>query len=180
MKVLFSLLMALSLAGACAREPAVSVRQGGEQEREGSGDGAAAELGRRAVLGRTVYVPVYSHIYYRDERRVIQLAVTLSVRNTDRDRGIVLNTVRYFDSDGKPVRKYLSKPVVLGPMASRDFVVHEKDTAGGSGASFIVEWSAADSVTEPVIEAVMISTASAQGISLVSPGRVLRRLPISE
>lgn len=180
MKLLFPILMTMFLAGACTREPAVSPRQDGRQERNGAGDSAAPELDHRAVVGQTVYVPVYSHIYYRDERRVIQLAVTLSVRNTDADRGIVLNEVRYFDSDGKPVRKYLSKPVVLGPMASRDFVVHETDTAGGAGASFIVEWTAAGSVTEPVIEAVMISTASAQGISLVSPGRVLRKLPVPE
>jgi hypothetical protein len=58
-------------------------------------------------------------------------------------------------------------------MASTDFVVTEDDT-GGAGANFIVEWSAGAEVTAPVVEAVMISTASQQGISFVSQGRVIK------
>lgn len=42
-------------------------------------------------------------------------------------------------------------------MASTDFVVAEDDTSDGAGANFIVEWGASVEVTEPVVEAVMIS-----------------------
>ena len=59
-------------------------------------------------------------------------------------------------------------------MASTDFVVEEYDTSGGAGANFIVDWTASMEVTAPVVEAVMISTASQQGISFVSAGRVLK------
>ena len=59
-------------------------------------------------------------------------------------------------------------------MASTDFVVAEDDMSGGVGANFIVEWSAGIEVTVPVVEAVMISTASQQGISFVSQGRVIK------
>jgi hypothetical protein len=59
-------------------------------------------------------------------------------------------------------------------MASTDFVVEQNDTSGGAGANFVVEWSASIEVTAPVVEAVMISTASQQGISFVSVGRVLK------
>jgi hypothetical protein len=34
------------------------------------------------VAGQTIYVPVYSHVYFRDKSPYL-LAVTLSVRNTD-------------------------------------------------------------------------------------------------
>jgi len=50
--------------------------------------------------------------------------------------------------------------------------VKEQDTSGGSGANFIVKWTAQQGVTKPVVEAVMI-TAFHQGISLISPGRVI-------
>lgn len=131
--------------------------------------------GREAHTSARIYVPVYSHIYYRTERRVINLTVTLSVRNTDSDHPITLDRVDYFDSDGGLVRSYLQKPGTLGPLASRDFVIDEDDTSGGSGANFLVDWSSDSAVTEPVVEAVMISTAATQGISFTSIGRVLTR-----
>jgi len=40
--------------------------------------------------------------------------------------------------------------------------------------NFIVKWTAQQGVTKPVVEAVMISTAFHQGISLISPGRIER------
>jgi len=126
------------------------------------------------VVGQTVYVPVYSHIYSYDKKRVIDLAATLSVRNTDERHAIRLESVRYFDSEGKLLKEHLDRPVRLGPMASTDFVVEQRDRAGGSGANFIVEWAAGEEVTSPVIEAVMIGASSQQGISFVSVGRVIR------
>jgi hypothetical protein len=125
------------------------------------------------VAGQTVYVPVYSHIYFRDKSRTINLTATLSIRNTDEQDPIRVVAVRYYDTNGKLVRTYINDPQNLAPMASVDFVVAEDDTSGGAGANFIVEWTASQVVTEPVIEAVMISTASGQGISFVSTGRVI-------
>jgi hypothetical protein len=122
-----------------------------------------------------VYVPVYSHIYFRDQRRTINLTATLSVRNTDARSPITIASVRYYGQNGELIRHYLTTPRRLGPMASADFVVNESDTSGGLGASFLVDWAAQTAVTQPVVEAVMISAASAQGISFVSVGRPLAR-----
>lgn len=123
-------------------------------------------------IGHRIYVPVYSHIYYR-ENRIINLTATLSVRNTDAAGEIFITDVDYYDSSGRLVRRYLAAPLQLGAMASKDFVVDEDDASGGSGANFIVTWRASTPVTAPVVEAVMISTASTQGISFVTEGRVL-------
>ena len=130
-----------------------------------------------AAAGQTIYVPVYSHIYYRDDRRVINLATTLSIRNTDADDPIFITSVRYYDTEGALVRRYVEEPLQLGPMASTDFVVEKEDTSGGSGANFIVDWQAEEAVTEPVVEAVMVSTSMGQGISIVTEGRVLENDP---
>lgn len=136
---------------------------------------AALLAGDSAGRGQLVYVPVYSQIYYRDARRVIGLAVTLSVRNTDPERAIDITQVRYYDSAGRLLHSYVRQPVRLGPMASKEYVLGERDARGGAGANFLVEWTAAEPVTEPVVEAVMVSTYSGQGISFTSTGRPLRR-----
>ena len=124
--------------------------------------------------GQLVYVPVYSHIYFRNQRKQIPLAATLSVRNTDPERPITVAFVHYYNTEGYRVRSYLPRPTELSPMASLEFVVEDTDTAG-AGANFLVEWRAREPVTEPVIEAVMISTASSLGISFTSVGRPLSR-----
>jgi hypothetical protein len=126
-------------------------------------------------VSRRVYVPAYSHILTSDDARPYNLAVTLSVRNTDDARPIVVHRVHYRDRDGRLIRDYLKKPLKIAPMAAIDFFVKESDTSGGTSASFLVEWSAGEPVSEPVVEAVMIGTAGTQGISFLSPGRVLTR-----
>lgn len=126
------------------------------------------------VVGQIIYVPAYSHIYFRDKENSINLAVTLSIRNTDITNPITVNSVRYYDSEGKLIRHYLEQPLQLAPMASKEYIVEEDDTTGGVGANFIVEWDAKTPVSEPVVEAVMITARSSQGISFVSAGRVIK------
>lgn len=127
-----------------------------------------------AIDGQTIYVPIYSHIYMRDKSSVINLTATLSIRNTDARNSIRVTAVKYYGTHGTLVREYLAQPLQLAPMASMDYVVAEDDTTGGAGANFIVEWDSSIEVTKPVVEAVMISTASQQGISFVSNGRVIK------
>jgi hypothetical protein len=126
------------------------------------------------TVGQVLYVPAYSHIHTGNRGERILLAETLSVRNTDTTRPIILKSVRYHDSDGKPLHEELPSPVRLAPLASAEFFVKESDTRGGSGASFLVEWVAEEPVNPPLIEAVMISTAGAQGIAFVRPARVIK------
>lgn len=128
------------------------------------------------VMGQTVYVPIYSHIYhYNSQDQVMNLSATLSVRNTDSTNSIILTSVRYYDTDGQLVRQDVESPVALKPLASTSFFVAADDTSGGSGANFIVEWVAEKTVSEPVIEAVMINTSGGQGISFVSSGKVVKQ-----
>lgn len=130
-----------------------------------------------ASTGEVVYVPTYSHIYTQDGTREFDLAVTLSIRNTDPEHSITIARVRYFNSNGELVRTYVEQPRDLGPLSSMSVVIQERDRTGGVGANFLVRWQADRVVSEPVIEAVMISTASTQGISFVSRGVVVRPLP---
>lgn len=119
------------------------------------------------TLHARAYVPVYSHIYTENRDRVLNLAETLSVRNTDDANAIVISSVRYQSNTGKLIREYVPKPVLLEPMATADFVVRLDDTSGGSGASFVVEWQGSKTVNPPLIEAIMISTGSGRNLSFV-------------
>jgi len=136
----------------------------------------AAPIPAEAVVGQTVYVPVYSHIFHQDGSRELDLTVTLSIRNTDPGRTLTVADVGYYDSAGRRVRRYGEGPFRLGPLASEAFVVEQRDRTGGVGANFLVVWHAEAELSPPIIEAVMISTAQAQGISLVSRGEVVRTL----
>lgn len=128
----------------------------------------------KIAMGQTIYVPVYSHIYYENQQKSFDLSVTLSIRNTDLTHSIIVTSVRYYDTKGKLVKQYLEQPVELDSLASTDFVVERTDTSGGSGANFIVEWIAQKTVSEPIVEAVMISAVSNQGISFISSGKVIK------
>lgn len=127
----------------------------------------------KAIQEASIYVPIYSAIYYEDRRRTLELAATLSVRNTDMKNSIILRSVDYYSTEGKLVRKYLSAPVELGPMSTADFIVARTDISGGAGANFIVDWLAAKAVSAPIAEAVMVSTGSSQSISFVSRGETV-------
>lgn len=120
-----------------------------------------------------IYVPIYSRIYYENTSRTIELAATLSVRNTDSKNRIILKSVDYYSTNGKLLKKFITGPVAVSPMAAADFVIDREDISGGTGANFVVRWMAETPISEPLAEAVMVSTGSSQSISFVSRGQVI-------
>ncbi|ACB53074.1 hypothetical protein cce_3726 [Crocosphaera subtropica ATCC 51142] len=126
------------------------------------------------ITGQVIYVPIYSEIYNFDQNQVSQLVATLSLRNTDINHSIIIETVDYYDSGGKKVKAYLRQPIQLAPLASTTVVVPRDDRTGGSGANFIIQWRSDQQVSQPIFEAIMINTFSQQGMSFVSSGRVIK------
>lgn len=120
--------------------------------------------------GQTVYVPCYSHIYHGIKTRGIDLTITLSVRNTDPKRAVTVSSVDYYDTKGALVKRYLEKPLRLEPMMTVEYIVAQTDESGGSGANFLVRWSADSPASPLLVEAVMIGTSAQQGISFTSRG----------
>lgn len=149
------------------RPPAVDLKGVDEQE--------LAKLASNPARGGTVYVPAYSHIY-RTNGAPNLLTITLSIRNTSPESGIVVKSVRYFDTKGHEVKSFLDRALSLAPLESTEFFVDREDSSGGSGANFLVEWLADQVVSEPVIEAVMADTERQQGIVFVRSGVVIREL----
>lgn len=137
-----------------------------------SGRGNLQHLETNPVEGQMVYVPAYSHVY-QSEGKPLLLTITLSVRNTSREKEIVVKSVRYFDTKGREVNSYLDKPVRLPALGTTEVLIKRNDATGGSGANFLVEWYADQPVTEPIIEAVMVDTTTQQGVSFVCRGSVI-------
>ncbi len=123
--------------------------------------------------GQSVYVPVYSHIYHGDRERKFNLTATLSIRNTNFKKDIMLHSIDYFDSNGELLKKYIEAPIVLKKFSTIRYIIKANDKSGGSGAKFIVRWKSKVLSNAPIIEAIMISTQSQQGISFVSRGKAI-------
>ena len=128
------------------------------------------------VTGQVIYVPAYSEIFYNDEN-TLNLTINLAIHNTDLEHPIIIKSVRYYDTQGNLVKEYVDQPRQLDPIATASFALAGDDTRGGVGANFIVEWVAETGVYEPIVEAIMINTSGQQGISLLSPGRVISQTP---
>jgi hypothetical protein len=129
--------------------------------------------------GQTVYVPAYSHILHGNIDRQGKpdwalLSAMLSVRNTDPKNGMTVLSVKYYDTEGKLLREYVKEPRKLGPMGSTDYFVENKDTAGGTGANFLVVWKADKPINPPVIETVNAYFFGTQSIAFTSSGRPIR------
>ena len=139
--------------------------------------GAAAAEGPGRARGQRVYVPAYSHILIGDRSTPFNLAATLSVRNTDPANAVTVTAIDYYDGSGRLVKRHLERPHVLRPLAATEVFVPESDTSGGFGASFLVTWTAEAAITPPVIECLLIGARSGQGISILSPGRVIEQTP---
>jgi hypothetical protein len=124
--------------------------------------------------GHAVYVPAYSHIYSRGGEAFL-LEITLSVRNTDPQRSIRIDRVRYYDTSGRPIRELTEAPLLLGPLQTASYLVEKRDVEGGSGANFIVDWSADDRVNPPILEAVMVGVDKTHNLSFTSRGEPIAR-----
>ena len=122
---------------------------------------------------KTFYIPVYSDIFVAGGGK-LNLAITLSIRNTDFNYPLIVNNVNYYNTAGKLIENYLEVPYLLEPMASTHFFVSQADARGGTGANFIVKWSANKLANKPVIEAVMAGATGTQGMSFMSTGREIK------
>lgn len=123
-------------------------------------------------FGEILFVPVYSSVYHQSNE-IFDLAATLSIHNTDLSSSIKLLKINYYNTKGKMVKSFSDGDLKLNPLESIQFIIKETDISGGTAPKFIIQWISDTNVTKPVVEAVMISTSSQQGISFKTESRVL-------
>jgi hypothetical protein len=170
---IFLILLTISSLSAC----------GGKESPPGDGKSGltfnpgvlkVADAGRNKVSGQVLYVPIYSNIPDRENKR-FDLSAFVAIHNTDLQNQIKITKVLYFNNDGKFVKDFLAAEHALGPLAATNFYIPQSDT-GGTGANFLVEWMADSPVSEPLIESVMLNLEGNRGISFLSKGKVIREI----
>jgi hypothetical protein len=126
--------------------------------------------------GQTLYLPVYSHVWHGDvdSKGVPQqtlVSALVSVRNTDPAKSIRIVSAQYYDTHGKKLRQYVPSPKTIGPMGTYEIYVPRSDTAGGSGANFVIAWQADSPANPPIIEALHLNLPAGRSISFITTAR---------
>ena len=121
-----------------------------------------------------IYVPAYSSVSIVQGKVSADFSVTLSMHNASQDKPLVLKRIAYFDTSGKLVQNYLTKPIALKPFGAIEIFISQNDVRGGTGANFLVEWGAVGAIAEPVVEALMVGGIGAGHYAFISQGRPIR------
>jgi len=126
--------------------------------------------------GQTLYLPVYSHVYHGDidskgAPQQTLVSALVSIRNTDPANSIRISSAVYYDTNGKKLREYLPRPVNIPPMGTHEIYVPRNDTAGGSGANFVIVWNADTASNAPVVEALHLNMPSGRSIAFITTAR---------
>ncbi|MDO6492169.1 MULTISPECIES: DUF3124 domain-containing protein [unclassified Cellulophaga] len=122
--------------------------------------------------GKT-YLSVYSQVYSQSEHTTHDLTATVNMRNTSNTDTLYILNAEYFNTAGKLIRNYNSKPIYVAPMESVAIVIDEHDKEGGTGGNFVFNWKINKLTSKPLFEGVFISTKGQQGLSFVTQGKEL-------
>lgn len=169
MKQLLILLFSIILLQSCQEQPEISSISAVNWDKRT----VKYALSDSMVQGST-YLSVYSQIYSQTEHKTHNLTATVSMRNTDQQDTVFVESARYFDTQGRPIRSYFENTIYIAPMETVEIVIDETDEAGGTGANFLFKWKMRPGTNEPLFEGVMISTSGQQGLSFLTQGQRLR------
>jgi hypothetical protein len=129
--------------------------------------------------GQALYLPVYSHLYHGDVQpktgkpSMTLVSTHVSVRNTDPKERIKLTSARYYNTDGTLLREYLPTPQIIPPLGTYELFVPRTDSSGGSGANFLIDWTAEKPVNSPLVEGLHADIREARTLLFMTTGRPL-------
>jgi len=122
-------------------------------------------------INESVYVPAYSDLYYESQEKKTFFTVILSLRNISFTDTLYFTHIDYYSSHGKLLRQYIDKVMVLKPMESMEYIVEEAEKEGGTGANFVVKYSARENLkNHPFIESIMMGNLDNYRFAFTSPG----------
>lgn len=130
--------------------------------------------------GQSLYLPIYSHLYHGDvhpktgKPSETLVSTHVSIRNTDPKTGFRVTSARYYNTDGKLLREYLTQPQSVPPLGTYELYVPRSDSSGGSGANFIIEWTADRPINAPLIEALHADIREARTLIFVTTARPIQ------
>ena len=142
----------------------------------GLASGTAHAQSLPSAMSQVLYLPIYSHIYHGDldpQGKPVQtlLSAHVSIRNTNTGKPLKLHYARYYDTQGRLLKEYVPNPVVIPPLGTHELFVPLSDASGGSGANFLISWSADTSVNPPLVEALHADIQTTRTLTFLTSGR---------
>lgn len=128
----------------------------------------------KQIKGQLLYLPVYSNVPYQIDTVKFDMSAFVAIHNTDLYNKIMLTKVLYFNQDGRLVDDFLQNRMIsIPPLATKDFYIPYEDQSG-TGANFLIEWSADTLVNEPLVESVTICVKPNNSVAILSQGKIMR------
>lgn len=163
-------LMALVIcAGMSAHDPALAQNEAQQRLLKPYADALTIVPPSSARSG-SIYVPAYAQLPVGAGAFNVDLAVTLSIRNTSATSVLTIRKIDFYSTSGKLLEAYLVTPIALRPYGTVNLFVSALDRRGGSGGNFVVDWAGDDNMNEPLVEAVMLGEFGGRAYSFISRG----------
>lgn len=130
--------------------------------------------------GQTLYLAIYSHLYHGDvhpktgKPSETLVSTHVSIRNTDMATPMKVTGARYYNTEGKLLREFLPKPQSIPPLGTFELYVPRSDSSGGSGANFIIDWTAEKAINTPIVEALHADIREARTLLFVTTARPIQ------
>jgi len=130
--------------------------------------------------GQYLYLPIYAFIQYGDldnsgAARQLPVSSLVSIHNTDLDKPLRVLSARYYSTEGKFLRNFVSSPRILKPMETLEFLVQRRDVVGGSGANFVIQWESEVPVSPPLVQALHIELQTNRSIVFTTDAVLIPR-----
>lgn len=141
---------------------------------------AVAQEAAPLSTGQTLYLSVYSHLYHGEihpktgKPSETLVSTHISIRNPDMKTAIKVASARYYNTEGRLLREFLPAPQTIPPLGTYELFVPRSDASGGSGANFIIDWSADKPTNPPLVEALHADIREARTLLFVTTGRPLQ------
>jgi hypothetical protein len=131
--------------------------------------------------GQMLYLPIYSTIWHGDTHPIkgepmkSSMSALVSIRNTSMKTPIKVVSARYYNTDGKPIKEFVSAPKAIVPLGTLELFIEKSEAEGGSGANFLIQWEAASDTNAPIVEAVHIDNQASRPYSFITTARVIQK-----
>ena len=131
--------------------------------------------------GQLLYLPIYSSIWHGDthpskgEPMKSNMSALVSIRNTSRKTPIKIISARYYNTEGKLIKDFVSAPKAIAPLGTLELFIEKSEAEGGSGANFLIQWAAESATNAPIVEAVHIDNQASRPYSFITSARVIQK-----
>jgi len=129
--------------------------------------------------GQMLYLPIYSNVLHGDissskgKPMKSYLSALISIRNTSLKTPIKIESARYYNTEGKLLRDFITAPRNIAPMDTLELFIEKSEAEGGSGAKFLIRWGAELATTAPIVEAVHIDNQPGRPYSFITSAHAI-------